>query len=32
VIVEVEPQWLEFIGLGLWNDPDTWRPQAVVFE
>jgi general stress protein 26 len=32
VIVEVEPQWLEFIGPGLWNDPDTWRPQAVVFE
>lgn len=31
VIIEVQPQWLEFIGPGLWNDPDTWRPQAVVF-
>ena len=32
VIVEVVPQWVEFIGPGLWNDPATWRPQAVVFE
>lgn len=32
VMVEVVPQWLEFIGPGLWNDPETWRPQAVVFE
>jgi len=28
----VTPDWLEFIGPGLWNDPDSWRPQAVVFE
>jgi general stress protein 26 len=32
VMLEVTPDWLEFIGPGLWNDPDTWRPQAVVFE
>ena len=32
VMIEVVPEWLEFIGPGLWNDPNTWRPQAVVFE
>ena len=32
VMIEVTPDWLEFIGPGVWNDPDTWRPQAVVFE
>ena len=32
VMLEVTPDWLEFIGPGLWNDPDTWRPQAVVFQ
>jgi general stress protein 26 len=32
VMIEVVPDWLEFIGPGLWNDPDTWRPQAVVFD
>jgi general stress protein 26 len=32
VMLEVVPDWLEFIGPGLWNDPTTWRPQAVVFE
>ncbi len=32
VILEIRPDWLEFIGPGVWNDPDTWRPQAVVFE
>jgi general stress protein 26 len=32
VMIEVTPEWLEFIGPGLWNDPNTWRPQAVVFE
>jgi general stress protein 26 len=31
IIIEVVPQWLEFIGPGLWNDPNTWRPQAVIF-
>ena len=32
VMLEVVPDWLEFIGPGLWNDPNNWRPQAVVFE
>lgn len=32
VMIEVTPEWLELIGPGLWNDPNTWRPQAVVFE
>ena len=32
VMIEVVPDWLELIGPGLWNDPNTWRPQAVVFE
>ena len=32
VMIEVTPDWLEFNGPGLWNDPDTWRPQAVVFQ
>ena len=32
VMIEVVPDWLEFIGPGLWNDPETWRPQAVVFD
>jgi len=32
VMIEVVPDWLEFIGPGVWNDPNTWRPQAVVFE
>jgi general stress protein 26 len=32
VMIEVVPDWLEFIGPGLWNDPNTWRPQAVVFQ
>ena len=32
VMLEVTPDWLEFIGPGLWNDPNSWRPQAVVFE
>jgi general stress protein 26 len=32
VILEITPEWLEYIGPGLWNDPQTWRPQAVVFD
>lgn len=32
VMIEVVPDWLEFIGPGLWNDPNNWRPQAVVFQ
>jgi hypothetical protein len=32
VTAEVVPDWLELIGPGLWYDPNTWRPLAVVFE
>lgn len=32
VMLEVCPQWLEYIGPGVANDDRTWRPQAVVFE
>lgn len=32
VMLEVRPQWLEFIGPGVPNDEHTWRPQAVVFN
>jgi general stress protein 26 len=32
IALEITPDWLEFIGPGLWNDPETWRPQAVVFR
>ncbi len=32
IMLEITPEWLEFMGPGLWNDPDNWRPQAVIFE
>jgi general stress protein 26 len=32
VMLEVRPQWLEFIGPGVSNDERTWRPQAVIFN
>ena len=32
VILEVVPDWIEFMGPGLWNDPNNWRPHAVVFR
>lgn len=32
VMIEVQPTWLEYMGPGLWNDRETWRPQAVVFR
>lgn len=32
VMLEITPDWLEFIGPGVWNDPDNWRPQAVVLR
>lgn len=31
VMLEIRPEWLEFMGPGAWNHPETWRPQAVVF-
>lgn len=32
VMLEIVPDWLEFMGPGLWNDPDNWRPRAVVLH
>lgn len=32
VILEIVPDWIEFMGPGLWNDPNNWRPHAVVFR
>ena len=32
VMLEVRPQWLEFIGPAVENDERTWRPQAVIFN
>jgi len=31
VMIEVRPRWLEYMGPGLGNDRQTWRPQSVVF-
>lgn len=31
VMIEVRPRWLEYIGPGVGNDNQTWRPQSVVF-
>ena len=32
VMIEVKPRWLEYLGPGMAGHPQTWRPQAVVFE
>ncbi len=32
VTIEVQSTWLEYMGPGLWNHRETWRPQAVVFR
>lgn len=32
VMLEITPEWIEFIGPGVWNDPDNWRPQAVLLS
>ncbi len=32
VMLEIAPEWIEYIGPGLWNDPNNWRPQAVVLS
>jgi general stress protein 26 len=32
VMIEVRARWLEFMGPGVSNDSDRWRPQAVTFE
>jgi general stress protein 26 len=32
VMIEVRPRWLEYLGPTVPGHPQTWRPQAVVFE
>ncbi len=29
VMIEIRPRWLEFIGPGIKNHKENWRPQAV---
>lgn len=31
VMIEVKPDWLEYMGPGVPNHRQHWRPQAVVF-
>jgi general stress protein 26 len=31
VMIEVQPDWLEYMGPGVPNHREHWRPQAVVF-
>ena len=32
VMIEVRPRWLEYLGPRIAAHPNTWRPQAVVFD
>jgi general stress protein 26 len=32
VMIEVKPRWLEYLGPAIAAHPETWRPQAVVFD
>jgi hypothetical protein len=32
VMPEVRARWLEYMGEGVDNHRETWRPQAVSFE
>jgi general stress protein 26 len=32
VMLEIRPEWLEYIGREVSNDDRTWRPQAIVFD
>lgn len=32
VMIEVQPRWIEFMGPGVKNHPEHWRPQAVEFS
>lgn len=32
VLIKVEPIWIEVLGHGVLDHPETWRPQAVVLE
>ncbi|HEX7707336.1 MAG TPA: pyridoxamine 5'-phosphate oxidase family protein [Thermoanaerobaculia bacterium] len=31
VMIEVRPHWIEFMGPGIRNHQEHWRPQSVVF-
>jgi general stress protein 26 len=31
VMIEIRPKWIEFMGPGISNHPEHWRPQAVEF-
>lgn len=31
VMIEIEPRWIEFMGPGIKNHPQHWRPQSVEF-
>jgi hypothetical protein len=31
VMIEIQPRWIEFMGPGVKNHPQHWRPQAVEF-
>lgn len=31
VMIEIQPRWVEFMGPGVKNHPQHWRPQAVEF-
>lgn len=32
VMIEIQPQWVEFMGPGIPNNKVTWRPQAVELQ
>lgn len=32
VMLQVRPHWIEFMGPGVPNHPETWRPQAIDFR
>ncbi len=32
VMIEIRPRWLEYLGPAIAAHPQTWRPQAVVFD
>jgi general stress protein 26 len=32
VMIEIQPRWIEFMGPGVKNHPQHWRPQAVEFS
>ncbi len=31
VMLEIQPVWIEFMGPGVKNHPQNWRPQAIEF-